>query len=241
MKNKPIIVFKNIFFSFDKLSVIKNGNFKIFSNEFIGIIGPNGGGKTTALKLMLGFLKPQKGKISVLNCPPKETRSFIGYVPQTKAYDKQFPISVLELILTGALSRLSFFGRYPKAVYQKAKNLLSLFDLKKYKDFPFSSLSGGQAQKALLARALIGDPKILLLDEPTANIDVQTEKQIFTLLKKFKKTKTILIVTHNFDAIIQNVDRVLCFRSEISSMKPEDVCSHFSLGMYHKKVEMQNG
>ena len=241
MKNKPVIAFKNVFFSFDKLSVIKHGNFKIFPNEFIGIIGPNGGGKTTALKLMLGFLKPQKGMISILNRFPKQARCFIGYVPQTKIYDKQFPISVLEFILTGALSQLSFFGRYPKIVYQKAKDLLFLFDLKKYQDFPFSSLSGGQAQKALLARALIGNPKILLLDEPTANIDAQTEKQIFTFLKKLKKTKTILMVTHNFDAILKNVDRVLCFQNEISSMKPENVCNHFSLGIYHKKVEMQHG
>lgn len=230
----PVISFRRATFSYEKIPVVKNANFDIFPGEFIGVIGPNGGGKTTAIKLMLGFLKPQKGEVLVKT-------SSIGYVPQINAYDKQFPISVLEVVLTGCLSKLSFWGRYPKAVKQKALELLELFNLENFKDKPFGSLSGGQAQKTLIARALISDPSVLLLDEPTANIDAKTEEQIFSFLHKLKGSKTLIIVTHNFDAIIKNVERVLCFQHEVSSLKPEEVCEHFAIGMYHKTKEKTDG
>jgi len=221
-----VISFRNVTFSYDKLPIIKEANFGVSPGEFVGIIGPNGGGKTTALKLILGFLKPQKGTVL--------SEGNIGYVPQINSYDKQFPISTLEVVMTGCLRQLSSLGKYPKEAYQKAHELLETFNLQDLKAHHFGSLSGGQAQKTLIARALISDPQILLLDEPTANIDAQTEKQIFTFLKTLKGKKTILIVTHNFDAIIQNVERVLCFQHEVASIKPEDVCKHFSIGMYHK-------
>jgi len=222
----PVISFRNVTFSYDKLPVIKHASFDIFPGEFIGIIGPNGGGKTTALKLILRFLKPKDGEVF--------SSGRIGYVPQINACDKQFPITVKEVVMTGCLSRLNFMGKYPKEVDKKAEELLERFNLQGLKDQAFGSLSGGQAQKALIARALISDPELLLLDEPTANIDAQTEKQIFSFLKTLQKKKTVLVVTHNFDAIVQNVERVLCFQHEVSSIKPEEVCKHFAIGMYHE-------
>lgn len=222
---KPVISFRNVTFAYDKLPILKHASFEISAGEFIGVIGPNGGGKTTALKLILKFLKPQDGEV--------DASGHIGYVPQINSYDKQFPISVLEIILTGCLSQINRWGKYPRAAYEKALELLETFHLTPLKDQPFGSLSGGQAQKTLIARALASDPEILLLDEPTANIDTQTEKQIFAFLKGLKRKKTILIVTHNFDAIIQNAERILCFQHDVSSMKPEEVCKHFSMGMYH--------
>lgn len=192
------------------------------------MIGPNGGGKTTALQLMLGFLSPKKGKVTV-----QAPLTKIGYVPQTNACDKAFPISVLEVVCMGSLSELKWWGVFPKETKMRALKLLEDLGCKGLEKRPFGSLSGGQAQKVLIARSLMCDPEILLLDEPTANIDAQSEHSIFAYLKTFQGKKTILIVTHNFDAIMKNVERVLCFQQEVSSMNPQDVCKHFTLGMYH--------
>lgn len=223
-----VIQFKNLFFSYGTVDVLKNVTFKVKEGEYVGVIGPNGGGKTTALKLILRFLSPKKGMVSVNASPTK-----IGYVPQVNAYDKEFPISVLEVVLTGSLSKLKWWGALPGEEKTRAKKLLKDVDCEGLEERPFGGLSGGQAQKVLIARSLMCDPEILLLDEPTANIDVESEQAIFAYLKTLQGKKTILIVTHNFDAIIKNVERVLCFQHEVSSMKPQDVCKHFTIGMYH--------
>lgn len=227
------IVFKDISFSYDQIPVLHAASFQVAAGEYIGIIGPNGGGKTTALKLILGFLKPQQGSVTLLNGPPEKGRTKVGYVPQINAYDKKFPISVLEVVLGGSLSKLHWWGTLPPSEKHRASDLLNEVGLTGMESRPFGSLSGGQAQKALIARALMCDPEILLLDEPTANIDRQSEAAIFSYLNQFKGQKTLLIVMHNFDTIIKNVDRILCFQQDVSSMKPQEVCKHFSLGIYH--------
>ena len=228
------IDFDRVTFEYEPASpLLKEVSFMVESGEFIGVIGPNGGGKTTALKLMLGFLKPSSGQIKIFKSHPKAARARIGYVPQNNTYDKQFPISSLEVVLTGVVSKVSWFGTLPKEEKEKALNLLKTMGAEHLKEHPFGTLSGGQAQKILLARALISDPDLLLLDEPTANIDAQSEAFIFSFLKTLKKKKTILIVMHNFDAILKHTERILCFQKEVSSLKKEQVCNHFALGMYH--------
>ncbi len=228
-----IITFKKLFFSYGSVEILKNVSFEVAQGEYIGIVGPNGGGKTTAIKLMMGFLAPSGGQVEVFGKAPENARTKIGYVPQINAYDKEFPISTLEVVLSGALSHLHWWGARPQGDKKRAKELLKEVGLEGLEKRSFGALSGGQAQKALIARALMCDPEILLLDEPTANIDPQSEQAIFEYLKKFQGKKTILIVTHNFDAIVKNVERVLCFQHEVSSMKPQDVCEHFAIGMYH--------
>lgn len=223
-----LLSFKNLFFSYGTIEVLKNVSLEVKRGEYIGVIGPNGGGKTTALKLILGFLKPRKGTVSV-NCPLTK----IGYVPQINSFDKEFPISVLEVVLMGSLKKLSCLGTLPKGEKERAHTLLKEVGCDHLEKRPFGSLSGGQAQKVLIARALMCDPDLLLLDEPTANIDAESEAAIFAYLKTLQGKKTIMIVMHNFDAIIKNVERVICFQHEVSSMKPEDVCKHFTIGIYH--------
>ena len=228
------IIFNQLSFSYDSIEVLKKVSFEINEGEYVGIVGPNGGGKTTAIKLMLGFLVPNSGNVKVLGGSPVSARTKIGYVPQINAYDKDFPISVMEVVLTGSLAKLNWRGKIPKGERERAKKLLAEVGLQGFENRPFGSLSGGQAQKVLIVRALMCDPDILLLDEPTANVDAKSEEAIFAYLKGLQGKKTILIVTHNFDAIIQNVERVLCFQHEVSSMLPKDVCAHFAIGMYHK-------
>lgn len=217
-------------FSYNKTSVLHEAEFQIFPGEFIGIIGPNGGGKTTLLKLIMGFLSPEKGSLRLFGNAPIAMRQRIGYVPQVNQRDPDFPITVLELVMLGSISnRFSF----PSHTKKKALELIDELGLSPHKAKSFSSLSGGLAQKALLARALLSDPDLLLLDEPTANIDPASRILISEKLETLKGKKTILLVTHDLRTIIENVDRILCVQSHITSYLPREVCGHFALGLYH--------
>jgi len=219
------IEIEDLFFSYERLQVLHQVSLKVAKGEFIGIMGPNGGGKTTLLKLLMGFLTPTAGQIQVVGK--------IGYVPQVQKTDRDFPITVYELILLGALSKTTFWGTYPAEVKEKATLLMETLGLFPHKNKVFGALSGGLAQRALLARALLSDPDLLLLDEPTANIDPVSSKIIFEMLEELKGKKTILLVTHDLKTIIERVGRVLCVQGNVISFLPKDVCEHFALGLYH--------
>jgi zinc transport system ATP-binding protein len=231
--NKPAISLTQVSFAYDGFSVLKETDFEVFPGELIGIMGPNGGGKTTLLKLLMGFLKPQEGSIEIFGRAPEKARLNIGYVPQVHRTDRDFPITVLELVLLGSLAKTSFFGTYPAPVKQKAFDLIERLGLTEHKNKPFGSLSGGLAQRALLARALLSDPDVLLLDEPTANIDPPSSLLIFDLLEEMKGKKTILIVTHDLRTIVERVTRILCVQGQVTSFLPSHICEHFALGLYH--------
>lgn len=230
---KPIVDVNHVSFSYQDALILQNISFKITEGEFIGIIGPNGGGKTTLLKLLLGFLEPAEGKIEILGSSPDLAKGGLAYVPQVMMYDKQFPISVLELVLTGRLSRLSWFGYYSAEDKRAALEAIEKVNLTEHCYASFGTLSGGQAQRALIARALVSDPKLLLLDEPTASVDAHAEMDIYNILEKLRGTMTILMVTHNLNAVINNVDRVLCVQHSLISLQPQEVCEHFAMGLYH--------
>lgn len=215
----------DLFFSYDTVSVLQKVSLRVRKGEFIGIMGPNGGGKTTLLKLLMGFLTPTQGSISV--------QGTIGYVPQVHRTDRDFPITLYELVLLGALSKTSFWGTYPKAIKAQANTLIDRLGLMPHKHKVFGALSGGLAQRALLARSLLSNPDLLFLDEPTANIDTASSAVIFDLLQSLNGQKTILLVTHDLKTIIERVDRVLCVQGEVSCFLPKDVCEHFALGLYH--------
>lgn len=226
------IKIEQLSFSFDNASVLKGVNLAIEQGEFVGIMGPNGGGKTTLLRLIMGFLEPDEGCIQV--------EGKIGYVPQVQKTDREFPIRVGELILLGALSKVSVFGTFSASIKQAANALMERLGLIKHRNKMFGSLSGGLAQRALLARALLSDPDILLLDEPTANIDPVSTKVIFEILEELRGKKTILIVTHDLNTIIERVGRVVCVQGKVSSFLPKDVCEHFALGLYHAPLMGQD-
>lgn len=228
------VVFKGVEFSFPEALALKDLNFSLNLGEYIGIIGPNGSGKSTLLKLMMGMITPQKGKVSLFGKAPEEASSQIGYVPQKQKVDPLFPLSVLDLVLTGTLSNKNWFGFYRKQDREKAFEVLELLGLKDKTYAPFSTLSGGQAQRALIARALASDPKILLLDEPTANVDQEAQLQILSLLKQLQKDRLIVMVTHHLEVAVREMETILCMQDGgLSILKPEDVCRHFSIGLYH--------
>lgn len=233
-----IVQLQDVSFSYADTTVLKDVSFQVNSGELIGIIGPNGGGKTTLLKLILGIFNPDQGSIQVLGSSPTNSISQVAYVPQGLRYDRQFPISVMELVLSGRLSRLPWYGLYSAADKQAAKEALDLVGMLPFRNRAFGSLSGGQAQRALIARALVSEPRLLLLDEPTANVDAQAEALIYSILKELQKKMTILMVTHDLKAAIDIVGRVLCVQGGVLSLLPQEVCEHFALGLYHAPMKI---
>lgn len=228
-----VVKFDDVSFSYDEAFVLKEVSFSVSPCEFLGIIGPNGGGKTTLLRLIMGFLEPVIGSVSIFGGPPSQNRNLIGYVPQSLKYDKEFPISVLEVTLSGLLSQLPWYGRFSKNDKARALEVLERLGIGHLKHRALGSLSGGQVQRALIARALVSNPKLLLLDEPTANVDSQAETEIYALLKELSNEVTILMVTHDLMTSIEHVDRVLLVQQTVESMKVREVCEHFALGLYH--------
>lgn len=231
---KPIIDCKNVTFGYRPREIIlQNVSFEIFKNDFVGIIGPNGGGKSTLLKLLLGLCSPSFGTVQVLEKCPTDHPLEIGYVPQHLNFDRQFPITAFEVVLQGRLKFRNFFSKPSSADIEAAMNALTQVGLAGYKDHLFGTLSGGQIQRILIARALSSQPKILLLDEPTASVDIDAEAAILKLLGELSESMTILMVTHNLRAIIDHVDKLLCVQGKCTLMQPKEVCEHFALGLYH--------
>ncbi len=223
----------DISFFYEDTPILQNVQLEVKEGEFIGIIGPNGGGKTTLLKLLMGFLTPQSGSIRLFGLPPEKARLFLGYVPQAHRFDKEFPITTEELVLTGALSKLPSIRKVPTEIKEKARSLMHQLGLDLHQEKAFGSLSGGLAQRALLARALLSEPELLLLDEPTANIDPPSAALIFDFLQEMKRKKTILLVTHDLKTVIERVDRILCIEGSVHSFLSKEICEHFAFGLYH--------
>lgn len=182
---------------------LENIDLKINKRDFLGIIGPNGGGKTTLMKIMLGFLKPQNGKVEV------NSDKALGYVPQITSFDKNFPIKVIDVVLMGKLEgRANLFHRYSASEKTEAKDILENLGIIHLADRQIGQLSGGQLQKVLIARALITNPEILLLDEPTASLDKESTKDIYETLKKLNEEKTIIIVSHDMEDLFSYIQSV---------------------------------
>ncbi len=224
MSKKNVIKIENLTFSYNKKSLLDNVNLTVLKNDFLGIVGPNGGGKSTLIKLILGVLKPQKGKVIVLNKNPVYTRPQIGYLSQYEDIDFDFPISVMDIVLTGRLNT-NIFHRYSKADKEKARKVLDEMGVLHLKDRILNELSGGEKQRVFLARALATDPQILILDEPLLNIDIKMQEDLYELLKELNKKMTIIVVDHNLDALAKHAEKIACINK----------CDYHSL-KYHEDV-----
>lgn len=206
---KTVIDIKNMSFAYNSHEILENVTFTIKEQDMIGIVGPNGGGKTTLLRLMLGLLTPNSGTITVLGTSPEKASCRIGYVPQHRIFDPLFPVSVLDVVLMGRVGK-SWGGRFSREDKQQALDALRDVDLYDKRTMAFADLSGGQRQRTLIARALASSAELLFFDEPTANVDSFSERNLYNLLAKLNEKLTILVVSHDVGFVSKYVGSVVC-------------------------------
>ncbi len=205
---KPLIHINHITFAWDREPVLEDADLKIYDHDFIGMIGPNGGGKTTLIKAVLGLIQPQKGKIYFREDLPRLKRP-IGYLPQVKTIDKQFPITVLDIVRSGSLMRNIPFQNVDEEK-KRALGLLEEMSIDHLKKKSIGELSGGQMQRAFLCRALISDPRVLILDEPDTFVDNRFEGELFEKLRVLNVKMAILLVSHDVGTITSYVKTIAC-------------------------------
>jgi zinc transport system ATP-binding protein len=205
-----IIEIRSLNFAYNGQPVLQDVNLEIKAGEFMAMIGPNGGGKTTLLKLMLGLLPADRGSIRVFGEPPRKVSHRIGYVPQDVHINMDFPISALDVVLMGKLSPARRWSHYRRQDRMAARKALRKVDLGKYGERRIGELSGGQKQRVFVARALVTEPQLLFLDEPTASIDTKGQREFYTLLKELNQKMTIIIVSHDLMVISSYVRSVAC-------------------------------
>ena len=211
-----VIEFQSVSFAYEQQLVLENVSLSILQGDFASIVGPNGGGKTTMLKLMLGLLTPKTGTVLLFGESPKRTRKRVGYTPQFLQVDYCFPVSVFDVVLMGRLREGGWKSRYDKADKAAAEQALDTMRLADAKNASFRSLSGGQRQRVLIARALCANPELLLLDEPTSNIDPSSEEILFDILGELNRLLTIILVSHDIGFVSRLVKTVICVNQTVA-------------------------
>jgi zinc transport system ATP-binding protein len=214
--NPPeIISIRHLWAGYGNDMVLEDINLSVKELDFIGIIGPNGGGKTTLLKVLLGLHKPTQGEIQLLGKSIEQGRKYIGYVPQFIESDQSFPINVWDAVKMGRLGKRRLFQPYQRQDEEKVAEVLNLVDLYPLRHRAIGELSGGQRQRVYIARALATEPKLLILDEPTASVDPQIRTSIYSLLEELNQWITILMISHDVGAIARYVKTVGCLNRRL--------------------------
>ena len=234
----PVIEIKDLWFTFNRYPVLKAVDLTIYQNEFLALIGPNGGGKTTLIKLMLGILKTERGKVRIFGQAPRQVAHRIGYVPQDVGINGSFPISVHDLVLMGRLRPCQGWFRYSRKDYRVVQKALEKLDLWQYRNQRIKKLSGGQQQRAFIARALVTEPEILFLDEPISNVDTKGQTEIFSLLKELNKTITILVVSHDFMVLSSYIKSIACVNQRVHFHEAAEITDEMLEMAYHCPVEL---
>jgi len=231
------IQIQDLSFAYDETPVLTDVDFAIDALDSVCIVGPNGGGKTTLIKLMLGLLEPDTGTVRVYGGKPARQRRRIGYVPQYAHYDARFPISVQEVVAMGRLGN-SLTGRYTRADREAVLDALDAVNLADLVERSFASLSGGQRQRILIARALASGGDILILDEPTANIDSASEQQFFELLGNLNTHMTILMVTHEVGFASTFFKHIICVNNQVYIHPTSELTGELIQNMYGGNLQM---
>lgn len=234
----PAIDVRGVAFSYGGAPVLEDVDLRVADREFVGLVGPNAGGKSTLLKLVLGELQPLRGSVTVLGKAPAAARSQIGYVPQYPQFTRDFPITVGQVVLTGRLGTGPMLGGYRRVDRQVARRVMEETEITGLAGRQIGALSGGQLQRVLLARALACEPRLLLLDEPTANIDMRVENEIFDLLKLLSARMAIVVVSHDVAFVSGYVRRVACLNRTLMCHETAAIDGQLISELYGADVRM---
>ena len=215
MTGEELVKLEDVWVHYDSVPVLEGVSLSIRQSDFLAIIGPNGGGKTTLLKVILGLVAPSRGKVSVLGKAPKRGRNNIGYVPQHHLFDREFPISVRDVVLMGRYGKAGFLRWYGSEDRRIVERALQTVGMVEYQEQQIGKLSDGEQQRVLIARALVTEPGLLLLDEPTASVDPAMQTEFYELLEKLKQQMAIVLVSHDITAVSIYVDSVACLNHQM--------------------------
>ena len=243
--SEPYIELDNVSFSYDSnIPVLENVSFVVRKGDYLGIIGPNGGGKTTLIKIILGLLHPTDGTIKLFG---KERHHFtqkyrIGYVPQRVTQtDKDFPATVFEVVRTGRIARLGFFEKFTKNDIDAVEHAMEISGIARYRDTLIGNLSGGERQRVFIARALAGEPEIIILDEPTVGVDIGAQKTFYEFLSSLNRDHnlTIIFISHDVDVVSQEAKMVLCLNHNlVCHILPQDLLNeHILKRLYDGNIQ----
>ncbi len=236
---EPVVDLDGVTFRYsptDQDAVLQDVSLQVARDDFLGVIGPNGGGKTTLLKIILGLLKPQSGRVRVLGMSPVEARSSVGYVPQHDGVDTSVPATVLDVVLMGRLARSPWGPRYRTCDHDAAFAALRSTGTDELANRPIGRLSGGQRQRVLIARALAGDANLLLLDEPTSGVDLHMEQGLTDLLKELNHRLPIIMISHDVSFVSAHLKRVACLNRTIDIHEANAISPGVVSEMYHDHV-----
>lgn len=212
--NKILIELKNISAAYNGEQVLSGVNLKIYERDFIGVVGPNGGGKTTLVKIILGLLKSKKGEV-INHMLTEKHKSSIGYLPQINNIDPKFPISCKEVVLSGFIKKGFLFGSFSSDQHEKADNIMEETGIYQLKNKAIGELSGGQMQRVLLCRSVVSTPQLLILDEPNTFVDNKFESELYERLRHFNESMAIIIITHDIGMISSYVKTIACVNKEL--------------------------
>jgi len=235
---KGVVRLDDVWVHYDGVPVLEGINLSVEPHDFLGIIGPNGGGKTTLLKVILGLIKPSHGKVSVLGQTPEKGRKLIGYISQYNLFDRDFPISVLDVVLMGRYGGTGLFRRYSEEDKRIANEALKTAEMLDYKDRQVGRLSGGEQQRVFIARALATDPKLLLLDEPMTSIDSTMQAEFYELLDSLKQRMAIVLVSHDISAVSIYVDKIACLNRQLFYHGSKEVSAEALEKTYHCPIQL---
>ena len=238
MSKNAIIEIRDMWAGYENEAVLENINFTIYENDFIGLIGPNGGGKTTLIYVLLGLVEPFQGQVRIKGLPVKEGRKYIGYVPQLVEFDRQFPINVWDVVQMGRLGMKGLLRRYSKNDDFQVELALRQVELLDQRKKPIGELSGGQRQRVYIARALASEPEVLILDEPTSNVDARVSNSIFELLNRLNENMTIMMITHDMSAVSSYTKTIGCINRTLHYHGGKELTEEMIQATYQCPVDL---
>jgi len=233
-----VICVEHLWAGYDNENVLEDVTLHVYAHDFIGIIGPNGGGKTTLIKVLLGLLPPSRGRVTIMGEPVATGRRHLGYVPQIVEFDRDFPISVWDVTRMGRLGKRPPLHRYSAEDDDVVADALRRVDLLDLRSRPIGDLSGGQRQRVYIARALAARPEILLLDEPTSSVDARTSASVYELLRELNEHVTILLVSHDIGAVSSYVKTVGCLNRRLFYHGDDHLTADMLELAYHCPIDL---